>query len=129
MNDASDQLPFHATESEKRIIREHWQIAGRRQIKPPGVGGFTSATDYIAALKTLLFPNESRIAAERTRLLKPLQGDGARVHFDATHESAALTLQVKIRTAEEYAKLIGRLQAFDFEAWSRHCEAERADAD
>lgn len=129
MNDASDQLPFHATESEKRIIREHWQIAKRRSVKPPATGGFTAAADYIAALKTELFPNKSRIATERARLLKPLQGDGARVHFDATLESAALTLQVKIRTAEEYAKLIGRLQAFDFEAWSRHCEGERADAD
>lgn len=129
MNDASDQLPFHATESEKRIIRELAGIAARRSVTLPATGGFTSATDYITALKTLLFPNETRIAAERTRLLKPLQADGTRAHFDATLETPALTIHAKIRNAEEYAKLIERLKTFDFEAWSRQCDAERADAD
>jgi hypothetical protein len=129
--DGADHFPFHTTESEKRIIRELLQIAAIRK----NADGFTvaqtedTAAAYIARLKTNLFPHETAIAAERIRLLKPLQTDFMRAHFDPTLETAAVTFNAKIRTSEEYRLFVEKLNTFDFEAWLKHCEAERADAD
>ena len=52
-----------------------------------------------------------------------------RTHFDHTLETAALTFNVKIRSADEYRLFLEKIDAFDFEAWARHCDAERSDAD
>ncbi len=131
MSDTVQNLPFHTTESEKRIIRELLQVAALRK----NADGLTvaqagdTATAYIARLKTNLFPLETAIAAERTRLLKTLQTDFMRAQFDQTLETAALTFNAKIRTSAEYHLLVDKLNAFDFETWLKHCENERADAD
>ena len=123
-------LPFHATESEKRIIRELRQTAAlRANTSLMATDGFTSAEAYITKLRENLFPMETRLAAERARLLKPLQNDFMRASFDQTLETATVSLAVKIRTAEEYRRFTDNIAAFDFDAWSRHCDAERADAD
>lgn len=124
-------LPFHATESEKRIIRELRQTAALREnadaLTP--IDGAETAAAYIAQLRARLFPEEARLAEERVRLLKPLQTDFMRASFDQSLETATLTINVKIRTITEYRTLVEKIGRFDFAAWSQHCDAERADAD
>ncbi|MBX3720406.1 MAG: hypothetical protein KF713_01080 [Turneriella sp.] len=124
-------LPFHATESEKRIIRELTQTANLRENGQAltAIDGASTAAIYIAQLRARLFPAETRLAAERTRLLKPLQTDFMRTSFDQTLETATLGINAKIRTAEEFRSFAEKIGSFDFEAWSRHCDNERADAD
>lgn len=129
MANGAHQFPFHTTESEKRILGELLQIASLRgeKLTPEALG--ENAALAITNLKERLFPAETRIALEREKLLKNLQGNSLRTHFDQTLETATLTINAKIRTAAEYRAFLEKLSAFDFEAWSRHCDSERSDAD
>jgi len=129
LESAEDRLPFHATASEKRIIRELGEIARVRGMQLPDTATFTAAAEYISRLNEVLFPQESRLIAERERLLKPLNSGPLRAHFDRSLEGHALTLQAKVRDAAEYAALLEKIKAFDFDAWVMHCEGERSDAD
>jgi hypothetical protein len=129
LESAEDRFSFHTTASEKRILRELGEVARIRGVQLPDAGVFSGAAECISRLNEILFPQESRLLAERERLLKPLNSGPLRVHFDRSLESPALTLQAKVRDAADYAALLGRLGAFDFETWARHCEEERSDAD
>jgi hypothetical protein len=140
LSNAVSQLPFHTTESEKRIIRELLVTFELRNLEKGASlidinskaltdGRINTATKFIAYLKENLFPTETKLIQKRGDFLKPLQADALRVHFDQTLETATLALNAKIRNAVEYRLLLEKLNAFDFEAWVRHCETERSDAD
>lgn len=88
-----------------------------------------TAATYIARLKAKLFPEETRLAAERTKLLQDLQTSFAKFHFDQDLETATITIQAKIGNDTEYRELLDRLHKFDFSAWQEHCTNERSHAD
>lgn len=136
---ASDGLmPFRATQSEQRIIRD---LLATGEVRRPGYSAqvtepaflegqlVQSAAVFIDWLKNDLFPQETQLRSRRAELLHELNGGPLRAHFDQNLETATLTLQAKIRSKEEYQALLNRLKAFDFAAWQKHCEAERTDAD
>lgn len=131
-------LPFRATESERRILGDLYEIVRLREgAVPAGLyqkeylarENITSSADLIAHLQRKLFPQEAAARADRAARLQTLQTATMRAHFDANLETAALTLQIKVKTAKEYAAMLDTLGAFDFAAWQEACASERSDAD
>jgi recombinational DNA repair ATPase RecF len=135
----SFHFPFHATQSEQRILRDLIAVAAVRQKAVADadfakalisrLGPVTDAAHAIAALQQQLFPLETQLRQRRAELLQPLQTRASRTHFDQTLETAEIGMTVKIRNAEDFAALKAAIVKFDFAAWQHHCESERSDAD
>lgn len=123
------KLPFHATVSEQRIISELFAIAKRRGKTPPGPDAAPNAAAFIEALEAFLFPETNALIKRRAERLDQLNAPFAHATFDRDLETAEIRLQATIRSSKDYQELIKRLQEFDFDAWVRHCAAERQHAD
>lgn len=136
-SDSAVEFPFHVTQSELRILKDLIAIAALRGNATAewqnedflASRNITTAAACIESLKEALFPEETRLRRKRTEFLKPLNGSGARVHFDQSLESAALTLHAQINNRAEYESLVKRLQSFDYDEWQALCNSERVDAD
>lgn len=132
------QLPFHTTHSEERLIAD---LLRTGEIRQPGFRknmtepeylkrqAISTAAQFIAHLEVILFPQEMALRQKRQKKLAPLNCSFLRTHSDASLETATLTLQAKIRNAEEYSELLRRLTQFDFAEWQKYCESERCNAD
>lgn len=139
MPNQSFHFPFHATQSEQRILRDLITVAAIRQKTEADadfakalitrLGPVTDAAHAIAALRQQLFPHETQLRQRRAEILQPLQTRASRTHFDQTLETDEIGMTVKIRNAEDFAALKAAIAGFDFAAWQRHCEGERSDAD
>ncbi len=135
--DAEKQLPFRATQSELRILRELLAIVALRggdtaQWQNEDLltsRGITTAVACIAALKEELFPEEARLRRSRANAIKALNGGPLRAHFDQTLETAALTVHAHIQNRADYESLLKRLQTFNFDEWQDLCNNERINAD
>lgn len=123
------KLPFQATASEQRIIGEFLTIAKRRGATPPALENIACAEKYIEALEEFLFPETAALIKRRSELLAPLNTAFARAGFDKNLETAEITLHAAIRNESDYRELLRKLNGFDFDAWARHCAAERQHAD
>lgn len=139
MQKTTIQFPFHATQSEQRILRDLIGVAALREKKEADeqfgarlfsqLGSATDASAAISALQQQLFPREAELRQKRAEILHPLQNRASRVHFDQTLETDEIGMAVKIRNAEDFAALKKAINNFDYAAWQRHCEGERIDAD
>lgn len=139
MQKTSIRFPFHATQSEQRILRDLVGVAALREKKEADehfaaslLSQLDSAADASAAISALqqqLFPHEAELRQKRAEFLHPLQNRASRVHFDQTLETDEIGIAVKIRNAEDFAALKKAIDNFDYSAWQRHCEGERIDAD
>ncbi|MBS0619060.1 MAG: hypothetical protein JSR44_12785 [Spirochaetes bacterium] len=132
------ELPFRATESERRILGELYEIARLREGAVSAAlyqkeilmrANIASSEGLIAYLQRILFPQEAAVRAARAERLQALQTATMRAHFDSSLETSTLTLQIKIKTAKEYAAMLSALTIFDFVAWQETCAGERSDAD
>lgn len=133
------RFPFHATQSEQRILRDLIGIAAIREQKEADekfatsllarLGSATDANAAISSLQQRLFPHEAKLRQRRAEFLHPLQSRASRVHFDQTLETDEIGIAVKIRNAEDFAALKRAIDNFDYAAWQRHCEGERINAD
>lgn len=139
MQKTNIRFPFHATQSEQRILRDLICVAANREKKEADeqfaanifaqLGAATDASAAISALQQQLFPREAELRQKRAEFLHPLQSRASRVHFDQTLETDEIGMAVKIRSAEDFAALKKAIGNFDYAAWQRHCEGERIDAD
>lgn|GEM_PF-3425439 len=139
MQKSNIRFPFHATQSEQRILRDLITLAALREKRAADehfvkdlfsqLGATTGANAVIAALQEQLFPLETQLRHKRAEFLHPLQTSASRAHFDQTLETDEIGMTVKIRNAEDYAAFKTALLNFDYSAWQRLCEGERVDAD
>lgn len=132
-----NELPFRATQSEQRIIKELLSIAALRgaDISIWKNADFlnsrviATAADCIDALRAELFPQETQLRRQRAEALRSLNGGPVRTHFDQSLETSALTIHATIHNKTDFDLLLKRLQAFDFDRWREACESERINAD
>jgi hypothetical protein len=133
----ANELPFRATQSEQRIIKELLSVMALRggDISQWKNADFLSsrnirtAADCIDALRAELFPQEAELRRQRTEALRPLNGGPVRTHFDQSLETSALTIHATIHSKTDFEMLLKRLMAFDFDGWREACESERINAD
>ena len=131
-------FPFHATESERRILRDLLAVAAIRDGRGLNADfveevfltkSYVNAAPAIADLRLRLFPEECALIAQRENLVKVLQKPPLKAQFDRSLETAELILTARIQTYADFQKLKRLLDDFDAEAWFAHCEQERMRAD
>jgi hypothetical protein len=132
-----NELPFRATQSEQRIIKELLSVAALRGADISiwknadflNSRAITTAADCIDALRAGVISARNPAAPPTGRSIAPLNGGPVRTHFDQSLETSALTIHATIHNKTDFDLLLKRLQAFDFDRWRETCESERINAD